>query len=411
MEPTSSRLWLLARVPKGPLAAYLDSFACRLVQRGFRQQHLGPQIRVAANFSRWLQARRVAALDVTDEHVRHFLQRRGMRSTVKQGGRATLQRLVEFLRQDGVIRRQSEHIELGPVQQVVEQFARYLLEEKELSDKTRVQYCPFIESFLSERFGSQRIDLAALCAADVIRFVRCQAQRLSPPRAKAATIALRSFLRYARYRGEIQADLVAAVPTVPNWAMTGIPRAIAAHHVRAALTHCQRDTPMGSRDFAILLLLARLGLRSGEVVSLTLDSIDWEHGSIVVAGKGSHATRLPLPVEVGEAIAHYLQHGRRPCISRALFLRTNAPIGSLGSQTTIGTIVNAALTRAGVETPHRGAHQFRHALATDMLRQGATLSEIGSLLRHRHAKTTAIYAKVDFAALRPLSLPWPGGTS
>jgi integrase/recombinase XerD len=409
MEPTSSRLWSLAREPKGPLAAYLDSFARLLVEQGFRQQHLGPRIRVAADFSRWLQARRVVALGVTDEHVQQFLKRRGMRWTVKQGGGATLQRLVEFLRQDGVIRRQSERVELAPVQQVVEQFARYLLDEQELSDKTRVQYCPFIESFLSERFGSGRIDLAALSAADVIRFVRRQAARLSPPRSKAATIALRSFLRYARYRGEIRADLVAAVPTVPNWTMTGIPRAIAADHVRAALTHCQRDTPIGSRDFAILLLLARLGLRSGEIVSLTLDSIDWEHGSIAVAGKGGHVTRLPLPVEVGEAIVHYLQHGRRPCISRALFLRTNAPIRSLGSQTTIGTIVNAALTRAGVETPHRGAHQFRHALATDMLRQGATLSEIGSVLRHRHAKTTALYAKVDFAALRPLGLPWPGG--
>lgn len=411
MEPTTERLWKLAHEPRGPLAPYLDSFAQLLVRKGFQQRHLGPQIRVAAKFSRWLLAMRVSALDVTDEHVRHFLQRRVMLRTVKQGVGAALQRLLELLRQNGAAPQNIEAVDVTPVEQVVQQFGRDLLERQGLSDKTRVQYCPFVEIFLSERYGSERIELAALRAADVIRFIRDQAARLSPPRAKVATIALRSFLRYARYRGEIQADLVAAVPTVPTWTMTGIPRAIAADHVRAALAHCQRDTLVGCRDYAILLLLTRLGLRSGEIVSLTLDSIDWEHGTIAVSGKGGQEARLPLPVEVGDAIARYLKLGRLSCSCRALFLRANAPIRGLGSQTTIGTIVNAALTRAGVETPHRGAHQFRHALAADMLRQGATLSEIGSLLRHRHAKTTAIYAKVDFVALRPLSLPWPGATS
>ena len=411
MRPTTERLWTLAHEPRGPLAPYLDSFAQLLVSKGFRQRHLGPQIRAAARFSRWLQARRVPALDVTDEHVQHFLQRRCMRKTIKEGAPAALQRLLELLRQNGAAPKKIETVDLKPVEQVVQQFGCDLLNRQGLSDKTRVQYCPFVAIFLSERYGSEPIDLAALCAADVIRFIRGQAVRLSPPRAKVATIALRSFLRYVRYRGEIKTELVAAVPTVPTWTMTGVPRAIAADYVRAALAHCQRDTLVGCRDYAILLLLTRLGLRSGEIVSLTLDSMDWEHGTIAVSGKGGQDARLPLPVEVGDALARYLKLGRRSCSSRALFLRTNAPIRCLGSQTTIGTIVNAALTRAGVETPHRGAHQFRHALAADMLRQGATLSEIGSLLRHRHAKTTAIYAKVDFVALRPLSLPWPGAAS
>ncbi|MFN2220007.1 MAG: tyrosine-type recombinase/integrase, partial [Anaerolineae bacterium] len=159
----------------------------------------------------------------------------------------------------------------------------------------------------------------------------------------------------------------------------------------------------------ILMLLARLGLRSGEIVALTLDSIDWEAGSIAVAGKGDRATSLPLPVDVGEAIADYLCHGRPESSSRALFLRVCAPIRGLGAGQSVATIVGAAIRRAGIETRHRGTHQFRHALATDMLRHGATLSEIGSVLRHRHAKTTGIYAKVDFASLRPLGLPWPGG--
>jgi len=228
--------------------------------------------------------------------------------------------------------------------------------------------------------------------------------------AKVATTALRSYLRYLHAGGEIQLDLVAAVPTVPNWSLSAIPRAIAPEHLQAVLAHCPRDTSVGRRDYAILMLLARLGLRSSEIVALTLESIDWEAGSIAVGGKGNQATSLPMPVEVGEAIADYLRHGLPPSSSRALFLRACAPIRGLGAQQTIATIVSAAIERAGIETRQRGSHQFRHALATDLLRHGATLNEIGSVLRHRHPKTTHLYAKVDFVALRPLSLPWPGGT-
>ncbi|MCP3970067.1 MAG: tyrosine-type recombinase/integrase, partial [Rhodobacteraceae bacterium] len=278
-----------------------------------------------------------------------------------------------------------------------------------LSDRTLIQYCPFIEHFLSERFSDGPVVFPALRAGDVIGFVQRQAARLSPARAKSATSALRSFFRHLRHCGEIELDLAAAVPTVPSWSMTGIPRAIAPDHLRAVFAHCPRDTSVGRRDCAILTLLAHLGLRSGEIVSLTLDSVDREAGSIAVAGKGGQAASLPMPVAVGEAIADYLRRGRPASGDRALFLRACAPIRGLGAAQTVSSIVDAALKRAGVETRHRGTHQFRHALAADMLRRGATLTEIGSLLRHRHAKTTGICAKVDFAAPGPLSLPWPGG--
>ena len=244
----------------------------------------------------------------------------------------------------------------------------------------------------------------------VITFIKQQATHLSPARAKAATTALRSYLRYLHACGTIQLDLVAAVPTVPNWSVSGIPRAITPDHLRAIFAHCPRDTAVGRRDYAILMLLARLGLRSSEIVALTLDSIDWEAGSIAVAGKGNQTASLPLPVEVGEAIVEYVRHGRPTSTSRALFLRACAPIRGLGAQQTVGSIVSAAIQRAGIATQHRGTHQFRHALGAEMLRNGATLTEIGSVLRHRHTKTSTLYAKVDFAALRPLSLPWPGGT-
>jgi len=409
MNQVVERLWVLLHEPEGPLAPYLDSFARSLDEQGFKRRVIGLQIRVAANFSQWLEAEEVAAKDATEEHARHFLEGSARQRSVRRGEFATLRRLMDFLGQLGVTPPLPEHDEATPIQQAVGAFAVYLRQVRALSDKTLIQYCPFIERFLSERFGQGPVEFAALRAGDVIGFVQRRAAQLSPARAKAATTALRSFLRYLRYCGAIQLDLAAAVPTVPNWSVTGIPRAIAPEHLHAVFAHCPRDTPVGRRDYAILMLLARLGLRSSEIVSLTLDSIDWEAGSIAVVGKGNQTASLPLPVEVGEAIAEYLRHGRPISSSRALFLRACAPIRGLGAGQTVATIVSAALKRAGIETRHRGTHQFRHALAADMLRHGATLTEIGSILRHRHAKTTSIYAKVDFAALRPLSLPWPGG--
>jgi len=402
-------LWVLLHDPEGPLVPYLDSFAKSLDEQGFKRHLLSRQIRVTANFSKWLQAEEVAARDVTDEHVRRFFENSARQQSVRRGEFATLRRLMDFLGQLGVIHPLPEHEEATAIQQTVSAFAAYLRQERALSEKTLIQYCPFIERFLSERFDHGPVEFAALRAGDVIGFVKRRAASFSPARAKAATTALRSFFRYLRHCGATQLDLAAAVPTVPNWSMTGIPRAIAPEHVQAVFAHCPRDTPLGRRDYAILILLARLGLRSGEIVALTLDSIDWEAGSIAVAGKGNQAACLPMPTEVGEAIADYLRHGRPVSSSRALFLRVCAPIRGLGAAQTVGTIAGAAIKRAGIETLHRGSHQFRHALAADMLRHGATLTEIGAVLRHRHAKTTGIYAKVDFAALRPLSLPWPGG--
>jgi site-specific recombinase XerD len=392
------------------LAAYLDEFATLLDGQGFERRRLGQQIRAAASFSCWLQSHRVAAEGVIDEHAQRFLNDPMQQGLVRQGAAAALGRLLVFLRNLGVCRAAPASTTPTPVQRQIAAYENYLRNELGLSVKTAVQYCPFAATFLSEHFGSGPVDLTSLRGQDVIQFVLRHAPRLSLPRAKAATIALRSFLRYVRYCGGTSVDLAGAVPTVANWSMTAIPRAIAPDHLRAVLASCRRDTPVGRRDYAILLLLARLGLRSSEIVSLTLDSIDWEAGSIAVNGKGGHAAILPLPVDVGDAIAQYLRSGRPKCASRALFLRATAPIRGLGAGPTVSTIVRAAIGRAGIKTRFHGAHQFRHALATDMLRQGATLTEIGVILRHQNPKTTGIYAKVDFDALRPLGLRWPGGS-
>jgi site-specific recombinase XerD len=232
---------------------------------------------------------------------------------------------------------------------------------------------------------------------------------LHPKRSKVMTTARRCFLQYARYRGEVTADLAAAVPVVPNWSKTTLPRGITMEQVRQLLASINRRTAMGRRDYAILLLLARLGLRSSEVAFLDLDDIDWNVGQLSVHGKRGQCTELPLLPEVGKAIAAYLRRGRPKSASRRVFLRAKAPLRGFQGAGGVGSVVRHSLKRAKVNAPTCGAHQFRHGLATEMLRQGASLGEIGELLRHRHPQTTTIYAKVDINALRTLALPWPGG--
>ena len=296
-----------------------------------------------------------------------------------------------------------------PAQRLLDEYASYLRRERELKDQALRNYVRFARCFLTERFGSRPPRLSLLKAADVVRFVQGQAARRSPQATKLLITALRSFLVYARYRGYIKTDLAVAVPTVANWSMAPIPRSISPDHAQRLLAHCTRESAVGRRDYAILLLLARLGLRANEVAFLELEDINWEAGCLRVRGKGGYHCMLPLPTDVGEAIAAYLQVGRPASTSRHVFLRAKAPIRGFTSAEAVGLVVRRAFTRAGIESPHKGAHQFRHALACGMLRKGASLLEIGEILRHRNPQTTAIYAKVDLDSLRPLAFAWPGG--
>lgn len=317
---------------------------------------------------------------------------------------------MDFLCREGVIANEKISARrLTPAERCAQAFAQHLRDARDLASVTIVSYVPFIRGFLMDRFGEGPVRLSRLSAGDVVRFVQRQAPRLHLKRAKLLTTALRSFLRYAHYRGEIVLDLAAAVPIVANWSMSSVPRAIGSDQICQLLASIDRGTAIGGRDYAIVLLLARLGLRSGEVASLELGDIDWNVGEVSVRGKRGQRTALPLPGDVGAAIAAYLRHGRPRSTSRRVFLRSKAPISEFRSQSGIGSIIRHALQRAGIQAPTMGAHQFRHALATQMLRHGASLAEIGEVLRHRSPQTTAIYAKVDLTALRTLALPWPGG--
>ena len=401
---------ILSRPLEGPLSAHIPAFAAWARDQGYAQYSRYRQVLLAACFSRWLGRRAVGGCCLFAEHPTKYLQSRARRVKVHPGDATALRQFLEFLRCEGVIPEEKvAPCRLSPVENETQTFETYLRNERALAEATIAYYVPFVRGFLTDRFGSGPATLSRLCAGDVVRFVQRQAPRLHQGRAKLLTTALRSFLRYVRYRGEITADLAAAVPCVANWSMTSIPRSISPEDVRRLLASVDQHTPAGRRDYAILLLLARLGLRASEVAFLELDDIDWVAGEVSIRGKGDQRSILPLSVEVGQAIAAYLKDGRPCSISRRVFLRIRAPIrGFLGAQA-IGSLVRNSLARAGIKAPTKGAHQFRHGLAMQMLCNGASLAEIGEVLGHRSLQTTTIYAKVDLDALRPLALPWPGG--
>lgn len=397
----------LSRPPEGPVASYIVPFTEWLGDQGYGLVSLRNQVLMAAGFSKWLGQTGIGLSDISGEHLGRYLLARAQRP--KLGDGAALQHLLAFLRSQNAI---AEEIEAdhnpSPAEQHLQAYEQYLQHARALSRQTIINYRPVVRDFLSFSFGDGEISLAQLRAADVTDFVQKKVSRLNMRRAKIVTTALRSFLSYARYRGDVISDLAAAVPIVANWSLSSIPRAIGRDEVTRLLASIDRQTPIGCRDYAMILALARLGLRSSELVSLELDDIDWVAGQIHVRGKNGQRNDLPLPADVGEAIADYLRKSRPRNASRRVFLRDKAPIRGFKGPSGLGSIIRRSLKRAGIESPTKGTHQFRHGLASAMLRGGASLGEIGEVLGHRHVQTTAIYAKVDLDALRTLALPWPG---
>jgi len=401
---------VLMRPPQGPAAAFIRPFASWMSEQGYAFASLRQRIRIVAGFSRWLGETAFCLGAIGSPQCAQYLQRRSREQRIANGDGVALSQFLEFLRRQGVTpAEKAPPCRLTPAERCIQGFERYLREERLLSRASLLNYVPFIREFLSERFGNGAVRLSRLRASDVTGFVQRRAPSLHRKRAKLLTAGLRSFLRYARYRGEIQADLAAAVPTVPNWSMPGIPRGIAPEQGRRLLGQADRTTAVGRRDYAILLLLARLGLRASEVVMLELEDIDWKGGCLSVCGKGGRRSQLPLPRDAGEAIVAYLRRGRPRSLCRRVLLTAHAPVRGFLGPSAISTLVRHALESAGIDAPTRGAHQFRHALASEMLRRGASLTQIGELLGHRSPETTKIYTKVDLSALRTLALPWPGG--
>jgi site-specific recombinase XerD len=400
----------IERLRQGPLSEHLDAYAAAIAQQGYARHSIRNQVVVIADFNQWLQQKHIELQDLNGKVVDRFVQHHQRQTGICRGDAGILRRFLVMLGQTGVVEQNQKLPVQNSRQNITDEFRRYLLQERGLSAATLQYYVPSIDQFLSERFRNKPPNLSTFRAADVTGFVQRHAHRLSPGRAKLLVTALRSFFRYLRHRGEISLDLAACVPTVPNWSKSTLPKFLPPGTVHRILGRCDRQAPLGRRNYAILLLLARLGLRAGEVVALNLEDIDWDASQMTVHGKGGRSTQMPLPADVGEAIAAYLRQGRPRCSSRRVFIRANAPLRGFASSVAICSIVMQALQRAGVESARKGAHLFRHTLACDLLRQGCSLDEIGELLRHQSPNTTAIYAKVDLAALHALALPWPGGS-
>jgi site-specific recombinase XerD len=396
----------IERMRQGPLSKHIDAYSTAQVEQGYGHHSIRQQLLVIGDFSGWLKQKDIAIRNLDSNVVDRFLRLRQRQQQVRRGDPVALKRLLVMLCQKGVVK--PPRAVVSARFKSINEFQRYLSLERGLSQATLLNYVPVIEQFLFERFRDKTPDVRALCAADVTRFVVLQARRLSPVRAKLVVTALRSFFRYLRHRGAISKDLSGCIPTVPNWSLSTLPRFLPTDDVERILQACDRKTSIGRRNYAILLLLARLGLRAGEVVGLNLDDIDWTTSQVMIHGKAGTSASLPLAPDVAEAIAAYLRNDRPRCSTRRVFIRHRAPIVGLGNSSTISALVMRALEHAGVESVHKGAHVLRHSLATSLLRQGGSLDEIGELLRHRSPNTTAIYAKVDVTALHTLALPWPG---
>jgi len=387
---------------EGPLAPWVSAIEARLSELGYADETARQHRRLVAKLSRFLAERRLGVADVTSEVLERFclsLRRvgHGSRPTIRSFGW-----LISLLRELGELPLTESIDPKSDVDVLIGRYRRFVLDERGLMLDTVENYERPLRVFIAEA----GCEVDTWTAADVSRFMTLQARQTSARGLERSATSLRSFLRFALVEGLTDKPLAHAVPSAARWSVAGLPRGLAPGEVTALLGSCDRDTPKGRRDFAVMVLLVRLGLRAAEVAGLRLDDIDWRAGELVVRGKGGTEERLPLPVDVGDAVSAYLEHDRPRRPDRAVFLRIPAPLRGLAPEG-VSEIVRTAGERVGLGS--FGSHRLRHTAATQMLRSGASLTDVGQVLRHRCVLTTAIYAKVDHDALRALALPWPGG--
>ena len=400
---------VVSRQPRGPLYVHIPGFAASLARQGYSKTSIAYRFWLARALDQWMQQRRMALDDFSEERIEQFLRSRSRRYSKQSADRPTLLSFLRQLRESRTIKPPVTPPEISPLADLQASFAQYLAEQRGLRPATVKQYLFHTRRFLTDRFGNGALALGELNTQDISRCLLRQARAVSPNAAQRMTVALRNLFRFLYQRGDTATNLADSVPATASWSLAGLPKSLSPRQIELVLKACKRDGPVAQRDRTILLLLARLGLRAGEVVHMTLDDIDWEAGELTVPGKGGRQDKLPLPRDVGQSLAKYLQRVRPKCACRRVFIRSKAPHRGFAESSAVAYIVRAALHRAGINAVAGGAHLLRHALATGMLRNGASLPEIGKILRHQLPKTTAIYTKVDMAELRTLAQPWPGG--
>lgn len=391
----------------GPLSKYLNGFSEELAGRGHQPTSANRHLRLMGHLSRWLEAEGLVAENLTPVRVEEFLQaRRAAGFTYRLSPHAVVP-LIGYLTDLGVVSPAPATVST-PCDALIAAYRRHLVMDRGLAASTVATYIKVARDVLEHWGYPQGPELAGVSAGQICALTLAQCRQRSVPSAKAFVTALRSWLRFLSGQGLTSHELAGAVPTVAGWRDAWVPRGLKEAEVAALLHSVDAGTAVGLRDRAVLVLLNRLALRVGEVARLGLDDIDWRHGEVLIRGKGSRQDRLPVPVDVGEALVAYLRDGRPPVSCRAVFMRAHAPITPL-SAGAVGLMVRRVAKRAGVAG---SAHNLRHTTATAMLRAGGSLNEVGQVLRHNGSVgTTAIYAKVDQRALATLARPWPGRAS
>jgi integrase/recombinase XerD len=387
------------------LAPWAAGFESWLAARGYSRWTVRHRVCMLADLSRWLAREGLDARDLTAQRAEVFVGERRSAGYSTWVSSTCVALPFAYLREVGAVPAPVTVTPQGPWVEVLAGYHEYLVRERGLAPLTVAGYERVARLFLDQLPGER--ELERLTAAEVSGFLARECPRRSVSGARDLVACLRPLLRYLHVAGLIASPLVWAVPGVADLRDRSLPRGLKPEVVARLLAGCDRRRMVGRRDYAILLLLVRLGLRAGEVAAMQLEDLDWRRGELVVRGKRDRLDRLPLPVDVGQALVSYLQR-RGASEFRVVFLRMHAPAGGLTRRGVCG-VVHDACVRAGVAPV--GAHQLRHTAATAMLRQGATLAEIAQVLRHREIKTTASYARVDRTRLGPLAMPWPGGAS
>ena len=389
----------------GRMGAHIEPFRERLLAAGYTPGTVRGLLMVMGQLGRWMEANRVGPERLSEADVEAFCRSLRSRPGQRVPRLRSVDPLVVYLRAVDVLEATPSPL-LTPVEELLNEFTTWMIGERGLAPLTVLRYENTARRFLNGRFdvaGGRFV--TDLVAGDVTGFLVVECGRVSAGSAKGRVAELRALLRFLFLKGATWRPLAAAIPPVAGWHGTTIPKVISADKVNGLIASCDVSTPIGIRDKAVLLLVARLGLRSVEVVGLELDDVDWRGGEIVVRGKARREDRLPLPFEVGEAISRYLFEVRPSTTSRRVFLTAKAPIGPI-LPARVNDITRRACLRVGI--PRVGAHRLRHSLASELLRRGATMIEVSQVLRHRDLATTAIYAKVDLDTLRHVAQPWPG---
>lgn len=389
-----------------PLGFHLRKFANSLVADGYTDRTIQLKIGLLACLGRWLHPTKLAITDLDERLLEAFLEHK---QRVQRGDLRTLKQFLDHLRKHGVVPDRKLVLDPSPLADILSNYDKHLRSERGLGTATILNYQYFVRKLLFERFPEGPFLFRELKPSDTSDFVLRHGRSMGISRAQMMTTSFRSFFRYLFQKGELQTDLAVSVPTVADWRLSTVPRYLTPEEVECVIKACNHHTAAGRRDYAILLLLSRLGLRAGEIVRLQLDDINWRAGEIMVRGKGLLHDQMPLPTDVGEALASYLHRDRPACQTRRVFVCLRAPLRGFAGPSAVTLIVRRALGRANLHPAFKGAHLLRHSLATSMLRAEATMSEIGEVLRHRDLSTTEIYAKVDFDSLRSLAHVWPMG--